>query len=121
MKKKNKKKPIKKLNKAFKAKWLKALRSGRYEQGRHVLRTSMPGNKYAYCCLGVACNITDRHWTTCRGNLYINKYSDPLGTSLNLQFLREINLSALIEHELICMNDSGKSFNEIADYIEKKL
>jgi hypothetical protein len=33
-------------------KWLKALRSGDYKQGRDLLRTGEEGN-YAYCCLGV--------------------------------------------------------------------
>jgi hypothetical protein len=33
-------------------KWLKALRSGDYKQGRDFLRTGNEGN-YAYCCLGV--------------------------------------------------------------------
>lgn len=34
-------------------KWLKALRSGEYRQGRGQLRN----NKGEYCCLGVACEV----------------------------------------------------------------
>lgn len=36
-----------------KKKWLRALRSGRYQQGRHRLRTKH--NKF--CCLGVLCDL----------------------------------------------------------------
>lgn len=42
----------------FKTKWLEALRSGKYEQAHRFLRV---GN--AFCCLGVACEISGRgHW-----------------------------------------------------------
>lgn len=33
--------------------WVKALRSGQYEQGRQYLKTADGG----YCCLGVLCNL----------------------------------------------------------------
>jgi hypothetical protein len=42
-----------KLPKEFTEKWLKALKSGKYEQGTEQLVTG--DNKY--CCLGVACSI----------------------------------------------------------------
>jgi hypothetical protein len=47
-----------KLKKSVKAKWVKALRSGEYQQGTGALH----GEDYAsgtdvFCCLGVACDI----------------------------------------------------------------
>lgn len=127
MKIKNKKKvvkkvPSKKLNKAFKAKWLKALRSGRYEQTISELRVGTRRDGFGYCCLGVACNIMDRHWKISNGDVtYSHKYSEPGYESLSLAFLKQINLSHKQESKLITMNDEGKSFNQIADYIERYL
>lgn len=39
------------------AKWILALRSGRYKQGKSALRKSGEGG-VRYCCLGVACTIS---------------------------------------------------------------
>lgn len=48
-----------KLPKEFTEKWLKALRSGEYEQGEGMLKDNIPSEidtheTYCYCCLGVA-------------------------------------------------------------------
>lgn len=38
--------------------WLDALRSGRYQQGRGLLKsTEFGGQDPSYCCLGVACEV----------------------------------------------------------------
>lgn len=42
-----------KLKPEVKQKWLQALRSGSYKQGKHVLRTA----DNHYCCLGVLCDV----------------------------------------------------------------
>lgn len=42
-----------KLPKAFKKKWVAALRSKKYQQGRLYLRDE----GISYCCLGVACRV----------------------------------------------------------------
>jgi len=41
------------MNKLIKKKWVKALRSGEYKQGRYCL----VNNKDQFCCLGVLANI----------------------------------------------------------------
>lgn len=58
------KKEYPKLPKAFKNKWIKALRSGDYKQGEDLLKAQQyteDGIKikgeYKYCCLGVAGDI----------------------------------------------------------------
>lgn len=42
------------MNQEVKEKWVAALRSGKYEQGRH----SLHGERNSYCCLGVLCDIS---------------------------------------------------------------
>jgi len=41
------------MNKRIKKKWIKALRSGKYKQGKMVLHST--DNKF--CCLGVLCDL----------------------------------------------------------------
>ena len=55
-----------KLPKEFAEKWLTALRSGDYEQGNEHLLSyeevdefTVNYNKKSYCCLGVACSLTE--------------------------------------------------------------
>ena len=44
------------MNKEFKARWVKALRSRKYKQGKDHLHKVEDGEHY-YCCLGVLCEI----------------------------------------------------------------
>lgn len=50
-------------NKANIRKWVKALRSGKYEQATGRLREEQTGGGYKYCCLGVASDLCykERH------------------------------------------------------------
>lgn len=103
------------MNAELKTKWLEALRSGKYKQGRGRLRQ---GDEF--CCLGVLCDISGLgEWI---GEVETKGYS----------FKEDIRYGTLPRHmvpELSCktsnsltgMNDSGKSFAEIADYIEENL
>lgn len=43
------------MNPEIKARWVAALRSGEYPQGKHALRTAE-----GYCCLGVLCDLAVR-------------------------------------------------------------
>jgi len=105
---------IKKLPKVFKRKWLKALRSGEYEQGKSVLRNS----KNEYCCLGVAAHICGVISIT--GKQFIELESGIIGISKIPELLIG-DLDNAIVRKLSIMNDCGESFNKIADYIEKYL
>ena len=48
------------MNPEIKTKWVEALRSGRYEQGRSYLRSQGPDGTLRYCCLGVLTELTER-------------------------------------------------------------
>lgn len=102
-----------------KEKWVAALRSGEYIQGRRYLRN----NNDEYCCLGVLCDLHSKEtnvaqWT--KSKFAINEY---LGSTALLPM--EVHHWSGIEefgfvHKLMCMNDGEQnSFAEIADYIER--
>jgi hypothetical protein len=68
-----------------------------------------------FCCLGVLCDITDPSGWELHDNQFFYQgregcLNDPIDYGLNSN----------IENVLIHMNDGGKSFQEIADFIEKK-
>jgi len=95
------------MNAELKAKWIEALRSGRYKQGRGFLRNAND----EFCCLGVLCDIVDPSRWEKNGNkacawdglrMYPPDYLEP---SMTRQYPH--------------MNDVQKlSFNEIADFVE---
>lgn len=98
---------MEKLDPEFKAKWVAALRGGKYEQGTSYLHEAG-----RYCCLGVACVVGGQKIV---GN---GGYIGPSNKNVP-KILRGINKTT---GHLSQMNDSeSKSFNEIADYIESNL
>lgn len=117
------------MNKEIKEKWLKALRSGDYEQGEECLR-----KEEKYCCLGVLCDIIKKDlsldWIK-KEDQEIFQFGDYENDDEVLPFLvfkyceldgrdpiiyiggRGRNISDL--------NDNGYTFEVIADLIEKQL
>lgn len=119
------------MDKRLKAKWIKALRSGRYKQADQELK-----NADGYCCLGVLCTVAGARWVGDQFGL-----PEPMldGKSLrktdedrlSLRFRREVGLTKRREDILIGLNDGHydkrgvwhepMSFREIAAHIEKHL
>ena len=96
------------MDKKLKAKWVTALRSGRYRQARGELKSASG----AYCCLGVLRKIMHP-----KSVLERNKVDGYLCG----KHLKEAGLGADQQYALVAMNDDGESFSEIAAYIEAKL
>ena len=94
------------MDKELKEKWVAALRSGKYEQYAPAIDGYRNERSNKFCCLGVLAYCV----------LDVNKRQ----FSVRPTFLRH-GLTGDVMSELISMNDTGKSFNEIADYIEAKL
>lgn len=111
------------MNSELKKKWVEALRSGKYKQGKRVLKEKIAGVEH-YCCLGVLCDVDNKSlW---------EKQSDPnreglfsymgLINSLPDHLLQELQGNLYPDREqrqLMIMNDCGKSFEEIAGLIEE--
>lgn len=111
------------MKKITKQKWMNALRSGKFEQGRGFLCW---GNKY--CCLGVLAKITG-NLTKLKGSTGVfgfgkneKVYSCQL---LPLEHPSNNYKFGLLRQEgqkLIQMNDhDNKSFSEIADWVEENI
>lgn len=111
------------LPKRFKAKWLKALRSGDYKQGKSALHNKTDNT---YCCLGVAavvCGHKPEELIT--KGLFVEGHFDTIALN-NLKVPKLLigynDSTNPIVTKLTRMNDSGKhSFKSIAAYIERYL
>lgn len=97
---------------SVKARWIEALRSGKYQQAAHTLRKP---DSNEFCCLGVLCEIEGMDWAKDSSGFY------KASQSVTPTPVRQANLSAQQAHRLADMNDAGRSFEEIADYIEREI
>lgn len=114
----------------LKQKWVDALRSGKYRQGRALLCNA----SRAMCCLGVLLDIEGpSSWSTCVTTLpgeiahYLHENSNYSGDFPSAGFRRvhglttEMDDGETIGHHLAWMNDHGASFAEIADWIDQHI
>lgn len=111
------------LNKEAVHKWVKALRSGEYKQGREQLRN----DDDEYCCLGVACDVfkeeVNGEWKQNGEN-----YQFHIGGNHTVGFMPiflkdHLGLSEnFVNVELVSANDHKElSFDEIANMIEEEV
>lgn len=108
----------------LKSRWLAALRSGEYKQGRGALRV---GDKY--CCLGVLCNLYDSScWVEseqAKSSEQPPLYVYMLDEHGDVAFLPDTVAIAAslfkVQAELTERNDNGETFAQIADFIEENL
>jgi hypothetical protein len=132
------------MNPQIKQKWLNALRSGEYQQTKGFLR-----KEDGFCCLGILCDLYGKEnnveWNlTNNGHNYKFQESESYlpssvmewsGLSGNGKTLSVEQACSQLKRELIHvnlggetnlpffsgLNDSGSTFNEIADLIEEHL
>jgi hypothetical protein len=120
------------MDKKVKESWLKALRSGEYQQGTDFLHQGS-----SFCCLGVLCDLYAKstasgNWTVQGDNEFytFKSSSDDVITCLPESVLKWAQMplpspegAPELEYEwsesLAGLNDAGFSFNQLADYIEE--
>lgn len=108
------------MEKALKGKWIEALRSGKYKQGRGVLRSSDD----RFCCLGVLCDISGYgEWGKSDGAKYYYERERQSEAIILPIFMEHFaNIEGEDQDVLTGMNDDDKlSFNKIADWIETNI
>ena len=111
------------MNPEIKKRWVEALRSGEYRQGKIRLKGSS-----GFCCLGVLTDLylkeTNQDWTYClKQNLYQFSNSSHLLCDEVMEWaeLKNNNPSVIIDNNetsLAKLNDSNLDFLEIASLIE---
>lgn len=99
-------------------KWVEALRSGDYEQGRDVLCDE----ENRYCCLGVLNEVMGNKSRTNRmGREYLDakdEAGDYYCFAMNTYWLESQGVSRDMASRLAKMNDLGMQFVDIAQWIE---
>lgn len=89
-------------------KWLAALRSGKFKQGRNALKKK-DGDKYLHCCLGVCLEAVAGHCPI----------SKDQGTRSDYSKVRSL-LGIDNDVRFVWANDNaGKSFRQIANMAER--
>ncbi|MEK6860550.1 MAG: hypothetical protein AABY07_01135 [Nanoarchaeota archaeon] len=105
------------MNPEIKKKWIEALESGKYQQATGALKVDD-----GYCCLGVLCDLHRKQmkkkgWNNGR---YLGDCYYLPDAVRNWAGLVKNNLK-VCGSQLIALNDNGKSFLEIANFIRSKL
>jgi hypothetical protein len=106
------------MKREIKEKWLAALRSGKYQQGRQGLKFKNGQGQVCHCCLGVLAELVEPEAFEKKGNdfLFHSSYG-----FLRLSRDKWLLLPEEAQKTLSDLNDGGRSFDEIADWIEKNV
>jgi hypothetical protein len=114
---------INNMNPELKDKWVKALRSGEYKQGRGTMKESRLFRKSRFCCLGVLCDVAGAQYNKRNGykhDVFGEKQLVATVHILTPDGRHAFGLEGAKVDTLVFMNDKLKlDFNEIANYIEK--
>lgn len=109
------------MNPQFKKPWVEGLRSGKFNQGREVLKYQGDiESEDEYCCLGVLCHIAGIEFTS--------EGYDGDESLLTKDLLEKFKLEDHTQNLLSSMNDGAgifsgakHSFAQIADWIDTNL
>ena len=110
------------MNHQVKQKWVSALRSGDYQQTQNYLH-----KEDGFCCLGVLCDLYGKEhnveWNFVEDLNFYRFQDHP--TSLPFPVIEWAGVGSsnpsIPGTSLVGLNDSGSTFNEIADFIEEHL
>lgn len=102
-------------------KWVRALRSGKYEQGTTGYLMTTKSGADRFCCLGILCDIMGADIDTDTDHLLDATQSRVVGMrSANGELNRPYKVKGGgVGRSLDVLNDCGLSFKQIARIIEK--
>lgn len=108
------------MRKTVKDRWVKALRSGRYDQGRACLSLRDAFGDDSFCCLGVLAHIVDPEGNTWKPrDISYGVLGDGESCKLIGGGLPSSIMDRLIMHNDGALGLKRKSFAWIASYIER--
>jgi hypothetical protein len=106
----------------IKRRWVEALKSGKYQQGKKALQTDE-----GFCCLGVLCDLYSKEknipWRNRDNNKskiflgHVGLLPDPVKNWAGLYSSRPF----VGDRSLIALNDEGRPFSIIAKLIDSNL
>lgn len=111
----------------IKEKWVAALRSGKYKQGRQLLRNL---EEDSWCCLGVLCDLAIKDGLNLKVEVGRGEWTKGASYNGRSSFLPweviewaglDSSIPGIERTNLVEMNDGGVDFTEIADAIERNL
>lgn len=108
------------MNPQLKQSWITALRSGRYQQGRGLLRErSFTGGAY-FCAMGVLLDLvaSPMQWDRLTRAPSRAGMADEVAGYVPPEILGDIGISYVQQALIAGLNDFGKTFEQIADVIE---
>ena len=114
------------MDKKLKAKWIKALKSGKYKKGDGALKKKVE-RRYTYCCLGVLCDIVNpNRWRKgdAKNNWDVNyKFESGEQDSgvIPDKDLDKLKIKYHDMRELIQINDCCIDFKDVITYIKTNL
>lgn len=108
------------MNKDLQDKWVKALRSGKYEQGAERLCTQTDSDQEAkFCCLGVLYDIAvDDYWVRNKTNNFWIPEKNRSSVEFGKKTMKELGICQEWHDDLANLNDAGDFFIELADLID---
>lgn len=124
------------MNPEIKAKWVAALRSGEYVQGRYCLKEVSESGEAKYCCLGVLCEVALKEGVAMKINSkpatngaihisYDHSYALLPNSVIEWSGLGAADNPIIGDNAISNYNDGYvkdiSSFSQIADLIEKEL
>jgi hypothetical protein len=95
----------------LKDRWVAALQSGKYQQGKGQLRKGD-----LFCCLGVLADVLGASWEDNLCFLSVSSWKPPV-----CSYLPPDILPFPIQNALVTMNDTGTSFEQVADWVKARL
>lgn len=110
----------------FIEKWLEALESGEYKQGKNYLRLSLNGEP-EYCCLGVACDVANKlslrvdYFDISDNKRLPESLANFIGVSRIGHFKELVRHRGEEHYSLTSLNDAGVRFKTIARIIREQL
>ena len=103
----------------LKDKWVEALLSGEFVQGRGRIRDTDCDGNTRYCCLGVLCEVVGLEYRQRLPGYYLHASGEEDGTGNLDVFEAEYGLPGAQGSVLVGMNDiEARTFPEIAEWIE---